>query len=87
MKYLKVTVSKEKYTDVYISVPDDFDPRDMFTYRQKKIDIPAIVEEQITDDIAWETEPAVSVHGVGEVEKEEFEQYSNSKLEDYMKTK
>lgn len=76
MKYLKLEVTRESGTELYIEVPDDFNI-DAIGHQRFKEEIGRIAAET-TDDSDWEDwewEKDVTVQSVKVVRKEEAEQY------------
>ena len=76
MKYLKVGVTRESSTDLYIEVPDDFDP--MSILRASHRNEIGLIAAQTTDDSDWdqfEWEKTVEAHEVTEVTEAEATQF------------
>ena len=82
MKFLKVQVVKKSHTDVYIEVPDDFEPRDIMHHKYRE-QIGKIAEETTQtydwDEYGWEED--VDVEAASVVEESEAKEHQCGKLE------
>lgn len=76
MKYLKVEVTRQSSTDLFVEVPDDFDPALMLRDKYRK-QLGRIAMET-TDRLDWddyEWENTVEAHGVKVVSEKEASDY------------
>ena len=78
MKYLKVSVTRTEGTDLYISVPDDFEPTKLMRieYRKKIVEQIEATIDDMTDWDKSEWEETVEVQSVGVVSEKEAKDYA-----------
>lgn len=76
MKYLKLEVTKEAVTDLYVEVPDDFDDKTIMRGVHRK-ELGQIARDT-TDSFDWDEhgwEESLEVHGVAVVDEKEAKQF------------
>lgn len=81
MKFLKVGVTRESSTDLYVEVPDDFDPAAIMraSYRDEVSTIAAETTDGTDwDDVDWHK--SVEVHEVAVVTESEAKQFMVGRL-------
>lgn len=72
-KYIRLTVTREQTTDVYVAVPEDFDPADPKHIRS--IDLERAVRETVDESDWGFDDPEYEWIGCNTVEADEAEQY------------
>lgn len=82
MKYLKVEVSREEYSEVYVSVPDDFSAMSFYAAKSA-IDLQQLVKDQCRD-YDWEKGNDIEIQSIVTVEESEAKAYGASDLSNYV---
>jgi len=76
-KFLKLTVSKKLVTDIYVEVPDGFDPR---KHRIRHQELQRLVQESDLDRLDWDDDndvhPDYEQHGLAIVDEREATAYT-----------
>ena len=83
MKWLKIHVTRESHTEVYVQVPDDFDLRDV--RREKTLKQIQKIADETTEPGDWDTngwEQTVRVVDAESVSEEEARDFAWGKLID-----
>ena len=81
MRYLKVSVGRMSYTDIYVEVPDEFKAEEIFKNKYLEQLQKITIETTTRDDWDYyEWEKTLEILGGGWVDKEEAESFMVGQL-------